>query len=169
MWKFVGEETYLRILTLNTLHLLESFVESSRSLLKTSEYAVPFFLVQRVTRLPLFRWVDHHLNQTLSHDRCAQADRHKLVDLLHDLRIEATELEVSSTVPALSNHTLRDAVQRRKLHVLVLLRIGLLHAPQHTLETVEFPNEHVSLVDLVCHDDQLLLSCKFDHCFDVVF
>ena len=54
-------DSYLRILALNALHLLESLIKSSSSLLQPAENPIPFLLVQLVARLPLLRGVDHQL------------------------------------------------------------------------------------------------------------
>jgi hypothetical protein len=140
-------------LALYALHLLEGLIERRGSLLQARKYPIVFLFVELVARLALFGWVDHHLDKTLCHHGRAESDRYELVDLLNHLGIEAAELKVSSSVAAFADHALRNAMQRSKLNILILLRIGLLHLPQHSLETMELPNEDVGLVDLVRQDN----------------
>lgn len=103
--------TYLRILALDTLHLLESIIKGSSSLLKAVKYIIPFLLIKLVARLTRLWRINHQLYQALSNDRCTQADRHELIDLLYDFRVEADQLEIPSSVSTLTHHTLRYAVQ----------------------------------------------------------
>jgi hypothetical protein len=103
MWeRFV----YLRLLDLDALHALEGVIQGVSALAETLRDTSVFLLIKLIAGLPLDRRVDHALEQALCDDRRAQANADKLVDLLLDQRIEANELEVTTAVAALTDHTL---------------------------------------------------------------
>lgn len=68
---------------------------------------------------------------------------------------------------ALADHSLRNTVERGKLDIIILSRVLLLQLAQDTLEAVELANEDVGLVDLVSHNDELLLAGEVDHRADI--
>jgi hypothetical protein len=165
MWeRFV----YLRLLDLDALHALEGVIQGVSALAETLRDTSVFLLIKLIAGLPLDRRVDHALEQALCDDRRAQANADKLVDLLLDQRIEANELEVTTAVAALTDHTLGDTVQRDQLDVVVLTGLLLLQLAQALLEGDELALEDVGLVDLVGNNDQTLLSGDIKDLLDVV-
>jgi hypothetical protein len=79
------------------------------------------------------------------------------------LFVKADKLKVTTTVTTLANHTLADAVQADKLEsvkLAVLVLLAFLKLPKTLLKAGELAHEHIGLVHLVGHDDQLLLGSK---------
>lgn len=70
---------------------------------------------------------------------------------------------------ALANHALGNAVEGSKFNAAVLASVLLLHLAQDALEAVELANEDVGLVDLVSHEDDVLLAGKVNDSTDVLF
>lgn len=69
---------------------------------------------------------------------------------------------------ALTDHTLGDGVKRGKLETVVLAGGLLLNLAEDLLEAVELANEDVGLVDLIGHDDQVLLGGEVKDGLDVL-
>lgn len=121
-------------LALNALHLLESIKESMRARFQVIEDAIILLLIELITGLSLFRWVDHELNNALAQNRRAQLNANELVDLSSHSLVEAHKLKVSAALTALADHTLGDTVQRGQLNVVVLAGLFLLKVSQRLLE-----------------------------------
>lgn len=69
-----GGETYSRSLTFHSLHLFESFIQSSRPLLQSLKSGIILFLVKLVTLFSLDRRMNHTLDDALSNHRRAKLD-----------------------------------------------------------------------------------------------
>lgn len=158
----------LRLAALHALHLSESLVEGGGALTQTVEDAVVLLLVQLVGGLAGPRGVDHELDEALADDGGAEHDGDELVDVGLDLRVEADELEVAAAVAALADHALGDGVEGGELDAVVDAGLLLLHLAQDALEAVELAHEDVGLVDLVGHNDEVLLVGEVEHGTDVV-
>lgn len=68
---------------------------------------------------------------------------------------------------ALADHSLGDTVERGEFDIIVFSGVLLLQLAQDTLEAVELANEDVGLVDLIGHDDELLLGGEINHRADI--
>jgi hypothetical protein len=119
-------KTYSRSLTLNTLHLLESFIQRSRSLLQSGKYIIILLFIEFITLLTFNRWMHHRLNDALSKDRRAKLDRHKLVNLSNNVLVKTNKLVVTTSVSAFTDHTFTDRVEGSKFDVVILAWLGLL-------------------------------------------
>lgn len=164
-----GEQVHgaLGLAALDALHVLEGLVQGKGALLEAVEDLAVLLVVELKRRLALLGRVDHELDQALADDGGAQGDGDELVDLGLDLGVEADQLKVATAVAALAHHALGDGVQRCELDALVLVRVLLLELEQDLAERVEGAEEDVGLVDLIGHDDQVLLDGKVDHGADV--
>lgn len=164
-----GEEVHgaLGLAALDTFHLGEGGMKSESALLEAVEDGVVLLVVELVRGLALLGGVDHELDKTLAEDGGAEGDGNKLVDLSLDEGVEADELEVTTTVATLTNHTLGDGVEGGKLEVVVDARLFLLHASENGLEGVELAGEHVGLVDLIGNENKALLAGELDDGADV--
>ena len=135
--------------------------------MQTLTNAVVFLLVELIAGLTLLRGVHHELEQTLTDDGRAQANANELVDLRRNLGVESHQLEVSTALTALADHTLGHTVQGGQFNVVVLAGELVLQLTQALLERSELALEDVGLVDLIGEDDQLLLGGEVDHALDV--
>ena len=153
---------------LDALHLGEGGVQGGGALAQALEDAVVLGAVLFVRGLAHLRRVDHELDQALADDGGAEHDGHELVDVGLHLRVEADELKVAAAVAALADHALRDGMERGELNAVVGAGLLLLHAAQDGLEALELANKDVGLVDLVGHDDEVLLLGEIDDGTDVL-
>lgn len=135
--------------------------------LEAGKDAIALALVEVVRRLALDGGANHQLYEALANDWCAERDGDELVDLCHDLWVEATELKVPAAVAALAYNALGHGVQADQLDGVVFPGVLLLHVAQDGLEAVELADEDVGLVDFVGEDDEVLLGGKVDDGFDV--
>lgn len=157
-----SKKTYLWLIAAHAFHLLERLVKRICALLKSSKDTVVLLLVQLVTRLALLGRIDHHLDDALAKDGRAQLDGDELVDFLRNFRIEADELEVTTTMTALADHALGHRVQRGQLDVVVLARLLLLEIAQCLLERDELANEDIGLVDFIGDDNETFLCSELE-------
>lgn len=166
-----GEEIHgaLRSTALNALHLLKGLVQGIGTLAKAVEDGVVLLVVELVGRLSGLGRVDHDFDEALADDGGAEHNGDKLVDVGLNCGIETDKLKVAATVTALANHALGDAVEGSELDAVVFAGILLLHLAQDALEAVELANEDVGLVDLISHENQVLLAGKVDDGADVLF
>lgn len=165
-----GEEVHgaLGSGALDALHLVKGLVQGVGTLAETLEDSVVLLLVELVRGLALLGGVDHELDDALSDDGGAEHDGDELVDVGLDLGVEVDELKVTTTVTALADHALGDTVERGELEAVELAGVLLLEASEDGLEAVELANKDVGLVDLVGHDDQVLLVGELEDGADVL-
>lgn len=119
-------KTYSRSLTLDTLHLLERFIQRSRSLLQSGKYSIILLFIEFITLFTFNRWMHHRLNNALSKDRRAKLDRHELVNLSNDFLVKTNKFVVTTSVSAFTDHTFTDRVEGSKFDVVILAWLGLL-------------------------------------------
>lgn len=158
----------LGLAALDALHLGEGLVEGGGALAQALKDAVVLLAVELVRGLTGLGGVDHDLDEALADDGGAEHDGDELVNVGLDLRVEADELEVAAAVAALADHALGDAVEGGELDAVVLSRVLLLQLAKDLLEAVELANEDVGLVDLVGHDDEVLLAGELEDGADVL-
>lgn len=111
---------------MHAFHFAEGFVEGGGALLEAGEDAAFFGVVGFVGRVAFDGGFDHEGDEALTDDWRAELDADVLVDLLGDLLVKADKLKVTTTVTALSNHTLADTVQADKLKCVELAILVLL-------------------------------------------
>lgn len=158
----------LRLGALDALHLTKGLVQSGGALLETSKDAVVLLLVELIRGLTLLRRVHHELDEALADDGGAEHDGDELVDVGLDLGVESAELKVATSVTALANHALGDGVERSKLEAVELAGVLLLELTEDSLEAVELANEDICLVDLVGHNNEVLLVGELKDGTDVL-
>lgn len=160
-----GEEVHgaLGLAALDALHLLKGLVESVGALAEAVGNAVVLLVVELERGLAGLGRVDHELDEALANDGRAEHDGDELVNGGFDFGVESDKLKVATTVTALAHHALGDTVERGQLDVVVLSGVLLLQLAENALEAVELADEDVGLVDLVGHDDELLLAGEVDH------
>lgn len=113
--------------------------------------------------------MNHALNNTLSNHRRTKLNRHKFINLRHNILVKTNELVITTSVSAFTNHSLGNGVQRSKFNLIVLAWLGLLEITKTLFERVEFTDEDVGLVYFVCKHNQFLLSGEFEDISDLFF
>jgi hypothetical protein len=112
------------------------------------------------------RWIDHKLNCHLTDCVGAQFETLQLVEDGLRLRTHVVQLVVAATEAALAKHALGNRVDRNHLNLVAVL-------PAHLVQDLAQGDEltllgvHVLLVDLVGHDEDVVLVAELDNLFEV--